>query len=447
MTLILCKVFQFYLDDLSCLVYAFILFNALASFLPKEIQFSLPFWIYRITGAIRYVLLPYLANDSSVVIHFYYKSMSLFIMICELAAILCGAFLYAYKNSPDESEVKNNTLTAMECFGKKNGWGIASILVLVAGVFLLSLNQNYLSRFFSLAMDIEANYDIAGYVVLILSAFFLLLYINVLQFISKLLFVNTFAKVLFSFLITLFYLKGTSVTGDNVSRWTFLFSLIIAFNFITFFYPNIKNKLLIVCIIFLCISLPFGTMVKFQEGHKGYETMESTVSTQFTYEIINSYFNGPQNVDIGLQMIDELDNHGVSRHELFFSDFFSNFPLLNSFLSNTSLNSTMLFNRSYYRSNIATDKIVPCSVQLYSYFNILYVFCFILFSYFSLYLFNRVSLYKNFLLRYCLIYTSISFALIHCISFSIILQNIWIHVLPIFIIHLLDKKIALGKIQ
>jgi len=161
----------------------------------------------------------------------------------------------------------------------------------------------------------------------------------------------------------------------------------------------------------------------------------------FSFRDLNSYFSGPQNVEVGYQVSRYVENSDLSKMALLISDVFHNFPILNKYVADEELNSVRLFNRFYYNTNFIVDQIIPLVSQANMYFGF---FLFVPIFLIVICAFKIYSLLKpnmGFLERYCVIYAFFSFSLINCLNFTIFFQQLWIKIAPVFLLVWFEKKI------
>lgn len=434
-------VFNFLPVGSYCVVISFLIFNTIISAFSKEIRFSMPMLIYRITGLIRYVFIPIAMHYQNISI-IYSKNMIL-IMCLELFAILFGVILFCKKNSNIiNSNFENDSLSILNSSSLK--LGLPSTIIMIIGLILVFYNRSFIERYLVLGSDKATIVDVSGGISILLSCFFLLFFVGMIKFIKNNSLFPDFLKVLISLLISVIYINGSSITGNNVSRWSILICSIISFVFITKLYPNYRKRLSILMIAVIVFSVTFASIIKF-DWNDNYSTIEKTIEEELRFNTLNSYFNGPKNMQIALELKNDIENSNTPKYKIFISDTFGNFPLLNSYLSDDNYRSAYLFNYKYYGSGIAKDQIIPFSNQLYSIFSIFFVVIEIIIVYLSFFLFFKYKKENNYLNIYCYIYMSFFLSLTNCINYSIMMQTLWIYVLPVCILSILNSKMAIKK--
>lgn len=429
-------------DSLFPLAIIFLIFNIFCCFLEDDIQWSLPIVLIRITGGIRYILIPCVMRHEGIEFNSSNKNMIIAMCAFEMIAIYIAMIIYKNhrKNEYDamsgyEEEYEYNN-------GKTNfKLGTAAIIVLVIGGILVLRYRFYLERYFSLSGTKAFDTDISGVIGLLVSAFFVLIYIIALRYIKYLPINANLLKILLSLIISVFFVNGASVTGSNVSRWNMIICAYIAYLFINRYYPGYKKFLLVIFLGVIVFTVIAGSMMKFENSwNGGYDTVSETFSSITSYDTLNAYFSGPKNMDTALELKYSLKKENIPVISTFISDLFANFPLLNKYLSVREMQSNVMFNRFFYGSTIATDQILPFSVQMYIYLGPLFIVPIIILVYVSLLLSDKLKQEQNFLNIYCLTYIVISFGLLNCINFTIMVQHIWIYVLPIALISLFNMK-------
>lgn len=418
----------------SYIVMSFLLFNTCICILPKQIKYSLPMIIYRITGLVRYIVIPIAMSQQNIAIA-YSIEMKL-LMILELIGVFIGTFIFSKRKN---IETISDSKSYMDNLDTRIRLGLPSLIVMLVGIILILYNRSYIERYLIIGTSKNSIIDIYGGITVILACFFLLFYIGCLKFIKNKFKISDFFKVVFSVLISIIYINGSSITGSNVSRWSMLISGIISYIYMTRLYPKYTKKLMILLAGVVLFSITFASTMKFT-WNDNYSTLNGTIEEELKFKTLNAYFSGPHNMQVALNLKNELNNSNISKIEIFISDTFGNFPVLNRFLSNPSHQSTTLFNYKYYNSNIATDQIIPYSCQLYNVFGIFFIIFEIVQVYFSYYLYFTCKKNNNFLNIFCCIYLSFFLSLINCVNYSILMQSIWIHVLPIFIIYKINNK-------
>lgn len=425
-------------------VIAWFIFNVLCSLFPLTIQMSLPLIVIRVTGFARYVLLPIAMKNECISLSSYYGNSIVIIMIVELIATYLGVLLFVYKKPLDwkyKKYIKMNSIVNQKI-------GLSAMIILILGSIFIMINRGYIERYFSISASKTILSDVSGIVELVVSCFFLLIFIIALNFVKNIPIKNNLIKVMLSVIASVFYINGSSVTGANVSRWSMLIAAIVAFVYILKFYPSYKKQLVVLLIAVVVFSVTIGTVIKFGEnGNSNYTTVNRAIEEQFSYDSINAYFSGTKNMEVAFMLKGDINNKYISKIKVIWSDIFANFPFLNKYLSNPSNQLTLLFNYKYYNSLIATDQIIPFSGQLYIYFGGLFMFVELIFVYYAMKLYFKIGESNDFLKIYCLIYLTFSLALMNCISFSVMLQNTWIHVLPVFLIYLFNINIRKKNIK
>ena len=419
---------------------SFLLANLFLCLFPKKIKLSMPMIIYRLTGFVRYVALPNIMYYQK--ISYSYSSKICILMILELVAILIGASIFNKKN-------KNNIVLEKKEDNKINiaskvKLGLPSVIIIAIGIVLIFNNKAFIERYLILNTERTTVIDISGGISILLSCFFLLSFIYLLKFIKNTSFIPDFLKVLLSVGLGVLYVKGSSISGSSISRWSMLISSIISYFYIIRLYPNYKKRMSLLMVAVLMFSVTFASIMKFT-WNDNYSTVEKTVEEELKFATLNAYFSGPKNMQIALELKKDIEKSNMSKFKIFISDTFGNFPLLNNYLSDEKIRSVELFNYKYYGSSISKDQIIPYSNQLYNYFSVFFVLIETVFVYLALFFYYKYKEENNFLNIFCCIYISFFLSLTNCINYSIIMQSLWIHVLPVYLLSLINSKMIITR--
>lgn len=431
--------------ELRILAVVYIGFNILCSFIQKDMFWAWPVLIIRATGLVRYVMIMMVARDSSIN---NISNQVIFIMSLEIFAQYIIIFMYPriknrVKCLDNYRKYRSKKVKVLKFPNFKVG--ITMVCVLIVGGTLVVTNKAILMQYFSLSFSNEEIVYQNGLIGLLVSAFFLLVYVFAIQSVEKKP-IKEWIKILLLIVFSIFFIKGTSVTAGNVSRWSLLITMFIAYNFLTLFHPKQKKKLLLIMIFSGVLALLFGTMLKFGSGHSGYDSIENTLQSTFTYKMLNAYFAGPDNVEVALNMSEKLESKGMTyKIQMIVSDIFNNFPLLNKYLSVRSDTSVYWFNISFYGSTIASDQIIPLVGQLYNYIGILFIIPEMFIIWIALNVNFKLKQEKELLKVYCLAYMCCTFSLCNCTNLIIMLQSLWIQIMPIYIIYIINKKLKLRE--
>ncbi|HEL1943267.1 TPA: hypothetical protein TYI14_002262 [Streptococcus suis] len=169
------------------------------------------------------------------------------------------------------------------------------------------------------------------------------------------------------------------------------------------------------------------------------------MATIFSPVILNAYFSGPYNMNIIEDVIERIVTLDIFVPKILISDLFNNAPFLNKFLSDRLYTTVSLFNISFYSSTVATDQIIPLAGQLYVYFGWFFWIVTIILTSLSIKLEKVAYKQKNILLIYATMFLSVSLSLGNAINLIIMLQNLWIFVLPIIAVYFLDNRITFDR--
>ena len=405
--------------------------------LPKQIFFSWPFWIINVTGFIRFLLIPYVdVNQSSYV----------FINFIEIIAVYSTFILYSIRLSGKEVNDINDFVYIKENESNvDNVLGVASVFIIIIGGIIIGSNRQVLQQYFRLSTSKNIVTFSNGFFALVVSALFLIALIVAMNWIDKLTFFPEFIKILLMICISIFYINGASITGDNVSRWGLLISSMVVYYFIISFYPGKKKMLLLILGVGLGVIITYGTLYKFNlVSVNKYSSLNESMKDMFSIDTLNSYFAGPYSMKYGMETHRKFLSIS-SVLTTFISDTFANFPLLNKYLSNSEMTSMTIYNYQIYHSSIAMDKIMPLAIQYYNYLGIFFFIPEMMTVYFALKCNMLLRKNRNMLQTFCLVTGMIVLSLINCINYTIICQYFWIQILPIYIIYKVNRWVVMRK--
>lgn len=412
-----------------CLCY--ILCNIACTILTKEVFFAWPTLIIRATGLFRYLLMGMVMNGGTI---FKYS----WLMIIELVAEYFVFFLFANVNK--NNSVNEMTEIVLQSSVESTRVGLSSLIIILSGGLLVFLNRDVLSLYFSLSTS-KVNVVYAnGLIGLIVSAFFLILFIKAFEFIDGLSFLPRFIRVLLILSVSIFYINGIAVSSGDVSRWSMLIGAFVVYNIIIKFHPESKRGLLLLLGIVLLFTIVIGTFMKLNITNATYginydASLSTTLKNTFSYNTLNAYFAGPKNIDYAMAMINDANARGISKIGTLISDIFANFPLLNKFFSNEAYTSVSMFNYQIYRSTIAVDQIIPLCGQMYNIFGVLFFVPEMIIVYNALRFNSKIKREKNLLKLYCLVYLTFALSLVNCNNLNIMCQGLWIQILPVYLIY------------
>jgi hypothetical protein len=420
----------------------FLVFNALCSFLSRQTFYSWPVIIIRGSGAFRYIIVALAAFKDGV----YTFPDDNWIVYLEMMAIYFAIFLFDVRHQSRA----DNTTVAYEAFNinddnirssNQRGVIITAILI-VAGAYVIT-HREILSLYFSLSTNKASVVYANGLIALLVNLFFLIIYIKAFLYFQRLS-LPEWIIIILQIAISIFYINGSSIHSDNVSRWSMLITGLLAYVYLVRFHPKYKKVLLIGLLVILIFAVFFGSMIKFSRlGNQDYMGMNSTVNSLFSYKNLNAYFAGPTNIHVGIEMIKSVHKNGTSPLLMFISDFFNNFPLLNRILNLQDYASHIIFNRIYYGSSIAVDQILPLSCQLYNFFNIGFIIPEAGIVYFALIQNNKIKTEENMLLTFCEVYLVASLSLVNCLNMTVMLQGVWLQVLPAFLVYWINRTLVI----
>lgn len=107
----------------------------------------------------------------------------------------------------------------------------------------------------------------------------------------------------------------------------------------------------------IVVALLFSSFVKFFGEGRG--DVNNASSLEWWADTMNAYFMGVKEIALGIKANSTIqDVYGINRIPLLFNDVFSNVIGLSNF-TNSSINSTTLYNYAYFGSSISTSQICP----------------------------------------------------------------------------------------
>lgn len=417
---------QYYVVGLT-----YIICNIVCTILSKEVFFSWPVTIIRATGLFRYILMGIIMNPE---INFKYS----WIMIIEILAEYITFFIFAYVNRDNRDYKEKKKVLDRKL--DKIRVGLSVLIIILVGGVLVFLNKDVLLLYFSLSTSKVKVVYANGLIALIVSTFFLILFIKVFEFLDGTSNLPKFIKIVLILSVSVFYINGISVSNGDVSRWSMLIGAFVIYNIIIKFYPESKKWLLLVLGGVLIFIITVGTFMKLSVANAAYgiaynDSLEMTIKNTFSYNTLNAYFAGPKNIDYAMSLVDSVQSLGVSKIEILISDIFANFPLFNKFLSNETYTSVRMFNYQIYGSTIAVDQIIPLCGQMYNIFGDLFFVPEMIIVYNALKLNSKIKKETNLLKLYCLAYLTFALSLVNCNNLNIMCQGLWIQVLPVYLIY------------
>ena len=419
--------------EIYFIILSYLLLNIAVCIFPKDVKFSLPIIVIRVTGIIRYIMLPILSINSGN--GTLYTTKIAFLMIAEIVSIALGLILFARNNKiQKEKDIINEKMT-------KDGFrlGISTVVILIIGaiVFIIDYSQNVNPGHL-------AEQQQFGGLSIIINSFILLSYIYLLNLIKYKKGGTGIIKLPISMALTILFIYLSSMSNGEVSRWSIVIYSIIAFIYLSRLYPHHVKQLFVFLSLALLFSVTIASTIKFA-NNDNYKSVEGTIEHELGYSSINAYFSGPSNMDIANKIPEYIKVNNIPKHEIIISDIFGNFPILNRYIGNERYQSASLFNYVIYGSTIAKDQIIPYSSQLNNLFGLFFVAIETMQIYIALYLYSVGKSKKDYLLIFCCIYLSFFLSLTNCINASIILQELWIHIVPVYLIYVVDNKMKITK--
>lgn len=405
-------------------------------FVPIAVSYALPSWIIRITGFIRYMILPFVAEGVVV------SSEVMVIMGAELLSVYFAIYIFSYNKKikiiePSDNQDENIIDTHL---------GMAVFIILLSSIVVIIRNPNYILNYiYSLKSKVLVD-SASGFFDIMVNVALFIIWIKLLFKIQKMHYIHNFLKVLISLSVSYFWINGRAISVKDISRWTLILSIIVAIYFIIELYPQYKKKMLLGVAIVIPVTIILGTTMKWNRDVRiTDDVVKESIKQNFDYKTLNAYFSGYSNVNEIFDVDDSIRNAKTSRLKIFVTDTINNFPYINNFLDKKQYSSAKLFNYAHYGSWVASDQIIPLVGQSFIYLSVLFPIMIFIITWFA-YKFNYfIKLTKNLMLKYCLIKMAFNFSLGNCINWTIMCSGIWLDILPIYLIYLFNTKLLLNK--
>lgn len=402
-------------------------------FLLPEKSFNLPCMIFRITAFIRYVILPVLVYKEGEV-RYYFEFQVRMIMIIEIIMVHVIILFYyqskLYRKKIRANEISINTsnpdIIPMRL-------GLMTIAVAVIGMLVLLQNPMLLTNYFVFSFSKKSVSGLSGGGAILLQISILFALIYLLTIVKKNRFFPDSIKILISFILVVIYANGKGVTAENVSRWGVLVSIITGIVFIFSLYPKAKKTVSVLTFLIVPLVVLSSTLLK----QEMWGSTSSGIENVLSVSSINGYFSGSLNIEKGLALLDSVN---IDKSKTLFQDTFANFPMLNH-LIDTSETTATHFNQVFYGSNIARDQICPMIIQFKEYFGVFGFIAYGIIVFLGLH-FHTISTTKRILLeKNIFIILTFYFSLVFCLNWSILLEVIWIQVLPLLLVNYFNIKV------
>lgn len=392
----------------------------------REQNISLPKEIIKFICFIRYVIIPFVYyTDPQNYNEFYIKNKDtvLQIMCIELVSLYLVMALYRKK---DNSKYLSNYDENYKIFN------IFTIIIVCAFVAIISI---YPSLVYKIFLDKGEKVNLSSTIQLIYNFGVVILNLGILKLIKKSK-IREKIKILISMGITLISIifLGVNHEGD-ISRWTMIINLIINIIILMKYYDKSKKFIGIIFSLLAVCILVLGTFMKFTDEELSSTNIYEYITDEvINYETFDLYFAGPFQINNAIEV---RENNEIHIKNLFI-DIFANCPIINTYLDKSETTPT-LYNFTYYNSYIAKDKICPLSGQAYIYFGLAFSSIFSILALCLAIKFNNLAKKsRNEFQLYVNMYFSLILSLAVCLNINIVFQNIWINILPIYIIYKLN---------
>lgn len=414
----------------------YIILNIICSILSRRLVFSIPVLIVRVTGFIRYFILAQLMANIN---YHDYNSTSFSLALVELIAQY-ATFLYL---SFFSNKKERNHVEIQHIFPKFEMNFIIKLLMTFVSIYFIYSPQ-LLLNFFSVSSNRHEYVHINGIVALLYYVGIVCIFFKLLFFIHRLN-ISNFSKLNLIFLLVIIYINGMALNGNEISRWFIFITFLVMLHILHRLYFDNRVFVIVSIVSIFIISIIIGTMYKFRISAGQSYSWNETLATIFSPVILNAYFSGPYNMNIIEDVIERIVTLDIFVPKILISDLFNNAPFLNKFLSDRLYTTVSLFNISFYSSTVATDQIIPLAGQLYVYFGCFFWIVTIILTSLSIKLEKVAYKQKNILLIYATMFLSVSLSLGNAINLIIMLQNLWIFVLPIIAVYFLDNRITFDR--
>lgn len=393
---------------------------------------NLPCTIIRITGIIRYVLFPIMVYENKEM-PFYFEPNVRFLMIIEILVVHFIVLFYYHSNFYYNTELESSNDFELNTNIIPMQLGLTTVVVVALGGLILVLNPKLLMNYFVFNFSDKAASSVGGAGAILIQMTIFFAFVSILTIIQKNHFLPEKIKILISFVLVLIYSNGKGVTAANVSRWGVLVGLVSGIVFIFSLYPKAKKTIFRLTIVVVPLVIIFSTLLKQEMWGNTTTGLDGVLSVKS----LNGYFSGSYNMKKGLALVNSVEKDTA---RTILADTFANFPMLNHFVDISATTATK-FNYVYYRSSIARDQICPMIIQFMSYFGYLGVIPYGIVVFCGLHFYTLSGSKNSLLEKNIFIILAFYFSLVFCLNWSILLEVIWIQVLPLALVNSFNIKI------
>jgi hypothetical protein len=233
-----------------------------------------------------------------------------------------------------------------------------------------------------------------------------------------------------------------SLYTSNLSRIGF-FIPIVSFTMLLFYiYDSPKVRKLIIRLLTVAFSSGMLLLSWIKFFGEGRGDAKNSVNISWWGDILNMYFTGAKETAIGIKAISLINNtYGWNKIGLIFNDCFSNVILISNFTDST-INSTSLYNYTYFGSKISVSQIVPNICEgIYYFGGVFSPIWLCVFVYLTYYFSDKIFLQQYFDTVFVYVYASIYCGMVLMINSSMIIANIINLSLLFAIVSIINKKI------
>lgn len=299
-------------------------------------------------------------------------------------------------------------------------------------------NINFITNLgnINLAETIVLNFPLAGLCTAI---------INLGRFFTILLLINYFYKkskqghTLFYIIISICIILLNASFVTNLSRFGMIVPIISFTYLLLKIYDNYKTKIIKIMILCTTIIIVGMSAIKFFSEDRNTNANASNEVT-FWGETLQTYFMGIKEIAVGIHAKDRIDGiYENNKIALFFNDSFQNILGLSN-LTTPQLNTTRLYNYTYFPNSRSISQIPPNIINGLYYFGwFLAPLYILLFIYMFSYLDYKVHRNSNIVLKFAFLYGALYCGLCMMINGAMLISFLINEMLAIIICFKLNK--------
>lgn len=358
---------------------------------------------------------------------------SIILMCYEIIAIGIAILIYNKKNHIKNIARLNLEIKAENIFGYGIYILFAIFILILSGIDII-IPSNFLIITNEIE-NIEINNSFSNVIFILRNSFRVIIGIFLLNFI-KVRNINENTKYYIS-LISMILIVSL-YTSTN--RWDLLCLPIVAIFILSDLYPNYKKFTIIIFIIIMLMALTSATIYKFWSYTSSIVLTDRTILSEIFNIVLSqfqSYFSGPRNVGLAIDMSSEL-NVNIS---WLINDIFGSLPFF-SRLFNQNIRFNLLYNQYIYSGDIIAQ-IIPMIGIGYNVFG--FIFAPIVTVFFELVILKLNDIHKkslNIADRYLLIYMMTYTSLCMGLNIQIITNKYYALFLPCILIIIFNRTLS-----